>query len=104
MNATQGPWERYTWGGQPCTWRALPQAVENRKAREGSDYGARHGLRNFQVHAFGPLVVAYDGDGTVYLSELDLYVTERVKGLTQGRQHPVTQKPTTIRSFPLAKP
>jgi len=46
----------------------------------------------------------YDRDGTVYLNELDLYVTERVKGLTGGQQHPVTQKPTTIRSFPLAKP
>ena len=46
----------------------------------------------------------YDRDGTVYLNELDLYVTERVKSLTGGKQHPVTQKPTTIRSFPLAKP
>jgi len=46
----------------------------------------------------------YDRDGTVYLNELDLYVTERVKALTGGKQHPVTQKPTTIRSFPLAKP
>jgi WD40 repeat protein len=46
----------------------------------------------------------YDRDGTVYLNELDLYVTERVKTLTGGKQHPVTEKPTTIRSFPLAKP
>jgi WD40 repeat protein len=46
----------------------------------------------------------FDRDGAVYLNELDLYVTERVKALTGGRQHPVTQKPTTIRSFPLAKP
>lgn len=46
----------------------------------------------------------YDHDGTIYLNELDLYVTERVKVLTNGGQHPVTQKPTTIRSFPLVKP
>ena len=45
----------------------------------------------------------YDHDGTVYLNELDLYVAERVKGLTGGAQHPVTQKPTTMRSFPLTK-
>jgi WD40 repeat protein len=43
-------------------------------------------------------------DGVVYLNELDAYVTERVKALTRGQQHPVTAKPTSIRSFPLAKP
>ena len=43
-------------------------------------------------------------DGVVYLNELDNYVTDRVKALTKGKQHPVTAKPTSIRSFPLAKP
>jgi uncharacterized caspase-like protein len=42
--------------------------------------------------------------GTVYLNELDTYVTDRVKELTRGQQHPVTAKPTSIRSFPLARP
>ena len=42
-------------------------------------------------------------DGAVYLNELDNYTTDRVKELTKGQQHPVTAKPTTIRSFPLAK-
>ena len=46
----------------------------------------------------------YDHDGSVTLNELDLYVTERVKTLTEGKQHPVTQKPTTIRSFPITMP
>jgi hypothetical protein len=40
----------------------------------------------------------------VYLTGLDAYVTDRVKELTKGRLHPVTAKPTSIRSFPLAKP
>ena len=39
-----------------------------------------------------------------YLHHLDAYVTDRVKELTRGRQHPVTSKPSTIRSFPLSKP
>jgi uncharacterized caspase-like protein len=43
-------------------------------------------------------------DGAVYLNHLDSYITDRVKELTQGRQHPVTAKPTSLRSFPLAKP
>ncbi len=46
----------------------------------------------------------FNRDRSIYLSELDLFVTDRVKQLTNGHQHPVTQKPTTIRSFPLARP
>ena len=45
----------------------------------------------------------YNRDGLVYLTELDAYVTQRVKVLTSGRQHPVTAKPATIRSFPLTR-
>ena len=43
-------------------------------------------------------------DGLVEFNELDTYVTDRVKELTGGKQHPVTAKPTSIRSFPLARP
>ena len=46
----------------------------------------------------------FDRDGLVSLNELDLYVSDRVTELTEGHQHPVTQKPATIRSFPLTKP
>jgi WD40 repeat protein len=47
---------------------------------------------------------AANREGVVYLTGLDAYVTDRVKELTKGRQHPVTAKPTSVRSFPLAKP
>ncbi len=43
-------------------------------------------------------------DGAVFLHHLDSYVTDRVKELTRGQQHPVTSRPSSIRSFPLAKP
>jgi hypothetical protein len=43
-------------------------------------------------------------DGAVYLHKLDAYVTDRVKELAKGQQHPVTAKPASIRSFPLSKP
>jgi uncharacterized caspase-like protein len=46
----------------------------------------------------------YNKDGVIYLHELDTYVTERVKELSKGRQHPVTAKPASIRSFPLSQP
>jgi uncharacterized caspase-like protein len=42
-------------------------------------------------------------DGYVYFTELDAYVSTKVKELTQGRQHPVTAKPATIRPFPLSR-
>jgi uncharacterized caspase-like protein len=47
---------------------------------------------------------AANKEGVVYLTGLDAYVTDRVKELTGGRQHPVTAKPTSVRSFPLARP
>jgi WD40 repeat protein len=43
-------------------------------------------------------------DGAIYLHKLDAYVTDRVKELARGQQHPVTAKPASIRSFPLSKP
>jgi WD40 repeat protein len=46
----------------------------------------------------------YNKDGVVYLNELDNYVTERVKELSKGQQHPVTARPASIRSFPLSRP
>jgi uncharacterized caspase-like protein len=46
----------------------------------------------------------YDGDSIVDLKELDLYVTKEVKRLTDGRQHPVTEWPTTFFSPPLTMP
>lgn len=45
----------------------------------------------------------FNQDGLVYLSEMDAYLADRVKALTGGRQHPVTSKPSSIRSFPLGK-
>lgn len=40
-------------------------------------------------------------DGTIFLRELDLYVSERVFELTNGKQNPTTQKPSTISKFPV---
>jgi hypothetical protein len=46
----------------------------------------------------------FNKDGVIHLNELDLYVTNRVKDLSKGRQHPVTARPASIRSFPLTRP
>jgi len=40
-------------------------------------------------------------DGTIYIRELDFYIAERVKELTGNRQHPTTQKPSSISELPV---
>jgi len=42
-------------------------------------------------------------DGIIQLRELDTYVAERVKELSQGIQHPTTVKPSSISRFPLIR-
>ena len=42
-------------------------------------------------------------DGVIYLRELDFYLADRVQQLTGGRQHPTTQKPSSISRLSLAK-
>lgn len=42
-----------------------------------------------------------NGDGIVFLSELNLYTLERVKELTGGAQHPSLQNPASITQLPL---
>jgi hypothetical protein len=39
----------------------------------------------------------------VYIHHLNAHVTDRVKELTKGIQHPVTPMPGTLRFFPLSK-
>jgi WD40 repeat protein len=43
----------------------------------------------------------YDGDNTVDIKEIDLFITKRVKALTNGSQHPTTEVPKTLPNFPL---
>ena len=43
----------------------------------------------------------YDGDHSVYIRELDHFVTKRVQKLTEGRQHPTTEVPRSMPNFPI---
>ena len=53
------------------------------------------------------LLEGFDGkadvnrDGIVDMKEIDLYVTNRVKELTNGEQHPTTEIPRIMPNFPL---
>jgi WD40 repeat protein len=44
----------------------------------------------------------YTGKGKITINMLDLYLSERVKELTGGKQTPTTAKPNTISDFPIA--
>lgn len=44
----------------------------------------------------------YTGKGRITVTSLDLWLSERVQELTEGRQTPTTAKPRTIQDFPLA--
>lgn len=44
----------------------------------------------------------YSGKGKITINMLDLYLSERVKELTGGKQTPTTTKPETIPDFPIA--
>jgi WD40 repeat protein len=44
----------------------------------------------------------YSGKGRITINMLDLYISERVKELTGGKQTPTTAKPNTVPDFPIA--
>ena len=44
----------------------------------------------------------YTGKGKITINMLDLYISERVKELTRGKQTPTTTKPYVIPDFPIA--
>jgi uncharacterized caspase-like protein len=44
-----------------------------------------------------------DGDGVVYIHELDMYATARARQLSGGRQNPTLGRPSSVRPFPIAK-
>jgi len=45
-----------------------------------------------------------DKDGVIEVDELKLYVTQRVRKLSDGEQVPTAHIPSTVESFPLSKP
>ncbi len=85
-------------------------SAENGVVVFASSTGRQYSLedRSWSNGAFTKAVVegfsgkaAYRGD-KITLNMLDLYISERVKALTNGRQTPTTAKPNTISDFPIA--
>lgn len=69
---------------------------------EHHDWG--HGAFTMALlEGIGGVGADYSKDGIIHLRELDNFVSERVKELTGGIQHPTTVKPSTISRFPVAR-
>ncbi len=71
---------------------------ESRESRE-----SQHGYFTLALIEGLSGAADYNKDGLIQLTELDLYVDNRVAQLSKDEQHPVTAKPTTVRSFALTK-
>jgi WD40 repeat protein len=79
-----------------CSCMAREYALESPALRHGYFTGALvEGLSGNASRSVG---------GAVCIHHLNAYVTDRVKELSNGRQHPVTAMPSTVRSFPITKP
>jgi hypothetical protein len=65
---------------------------------EQSDWG--HGAFTLSLlEGLGKLKADYDNDGTITIKEIDLYITNRVKKLTNGKQKPTTIMPNSVPDF-----
>ncbi|NJO02566.1 MAG: caspase family protein [Bacteroidia bacterium] len=72
----------------------------NEKSLESPEW--KHGAFTLAlVRALKDKQADMDKDGLVYLRELDYFLAEEVKKITQGKQHPTTQKPSTISTLPI---
>ncbi len=78
-----------------CASGGREYAIEDSRIKAGYyTYGLAEGLAG---HA------DIDGDGFVYIHELDIYASARVKQLSEGRQNPTLGRPSSVRPFPIAK-
>ncbi len=79
----------------------LAASTGDESSLERDDWG--HGaFTKALLEALEEGLADYSRDTIVYLRELDLYLADRVEELTDGSQHPTTQKPSTISRFPIA--
>jgi hypothetical protein len=46
--------------------------------------------------------IHYGADGSLYMKDLDAYVSRRVPEITRGAQHPITDAPDGYANFPIA--
>lgn len=79
----------------------MSAATGREASEENSSWG--HGAFTLAlVEGIEQMKANFNNDHRIDIKELDLYVTNRVKELTGGRQHPMTEIPTVMPNFPVA--
>jgi WD40 repeat protein len=84
-----------------CGVIVMCAAMGSEESRESTD--RQHGYFTLALIEGLAGAADYNKDGLIQLTELDLYVDNRVAQLSKDEQHPVTAKPTTVRSFAMTK-
>jgi uncharacterized caspase-like protein len=79
----------------------MTAATTDDSSFEDASWG--HGAFTFAViEAIEGKKADFDSDQTVSMKELDLYVSQRVKSITNGVQRPTTIIPESVPDFPVA--
>jgi uncharacterized caspase-like protein len=80
----------------------MSAATGNETAQEREDWG--HGAFTLSlIEGLAQGKADIKDDRIIFLRELDFYVSERTNELTNGMQHPTTQKPSSISRLPVFK-
>lgn len=77
-------------------------AATGREASEENPSWGHGAFTLALVEGIEQMKANFNNDHRIDIKELDLYVTNRVKDLTGGRQHPMTEIPTVLPNFPVA--
>lgn len=79
----------------------MSAATGREASEENTSWG--HGAFTLAlVEGIEQMKANFNNDHRIDIKELDLYVTNRVKELTGGRQHPMTEIPKVLPNFPVA--
>jgi uncharacterized caspase-like protein len=71
-------------------------------AKEDEQWDRHGAFAKALIDAIGAGKAAIDRSGRTTTDMLDLYVEDRVKAMTDGRQHPVMNRPVLVPDFPIA--
>jgi len=71
-------------------------------ANEDFKWGRHGAFSKALIEAIGEGKASIDPSKPITTDMLDLYIEERVKAMTDGKQHPVMNRPVIIPDFPIA--
>ena len=92
----------FVMGLSPANAKANQASTGRGYSIEKSNWG-HSAFTKALLEGLGEAKADYNGNHTISIKEIDLYVTDRVKELTKGRQKPTTIIPDSIPDFALGR-